>query len=154
HEPAALAATGARERGTRRMGRVDRLLPARAAAHALHARSPPRARAGLLRVRRIAPRRARAERCRRSGEPRQRAQPLQGEIVDPARGTLKRMQLSVLTWNIHKGFNSANSAFVLPRMRELIREAQVDMVLLQEVLGEHRAHARHIANWPQESQFE
>lgn len=64
------------------------------------------------------------------------------------------MKLSVLTWNIHKGFNSGNSAFVLPRMRELIREAEVDMVLLQEVLGEHRTHASRIANWPQESQFE
>jgi endonuclease/exonuclease/phosphatase family metal-dependent hydrolase len=64
------------------------------------------------------------------------------------------MQLSVMTWNIHKGFTSGNRAFVLPRMRELIRAAGVDMVLLQEVLGEHHVHAGHIANWPQESQFE
>jgi endonuclease/exonuclease/phosphatase family metal-dependent hydrolase len=64
------------------------------------------------------------------------------------------MQLSVMTWNIHKGFTSGNRAFVLPRMRELIREAQVDMVLLQEVLGEHNVHAGHITNWPKESQFE
>ncbi len=64
------------------------------------------------------------------------------------------MQLSVMTWNIHKGFTSGNRAFVLPRMRELIRAAGVDMVLLQEVLGEHRLHAGHIANWPTESQFE
>jgi endonuclease/exonuclease/phosphatase family metal-dependent hydrolase len=59
-----------------------------------------------------------------------------------------------MTWNIHKGFTSGNSAFVLPRMRELIRAADVDMVLLQEVQGEHRVHAGRIANWPQESQFE
>ncbi len=64
------------------------------------------------------------------------------------------MQLSILTWNIHKGFTSGNRAFVLPRMRELIRAAEVDMVLLQEVLGEHHTHAGRIANWPQESQFE
>ncbi|MEY4642742.1 MAG: hypothetical protein RLZZ227_2736 [Pseudomonadota bacterium] len=64
------------------------------------------------------------------------------------------MQLSVLTWNIHKGFNSGNRAFVLPRMRDLLRAADVDMVLLQEVLGEHQGHAGRIGNWPVESQFE
>lgn len=64
------------------------------------------------------------------------------------------MQLSVLTWNIHKGFTSGNSAFVLPRMRELIRAAEVDMALLQEVQGEHRGHAGRISNWPEAAQFE
>lgn len=64
------------------------------------------------------------------------------------------MQLSVLTWNIHKGFSGDNRRFVLPRMRELIRSADVDMVFLQEVLGEHRQHAKNIADWPEEPQFE
>lgn len=64
------------------------------------------------------------------------------------------MQLSVLTYNIHKGFTSGNSAFVLPRIRELLREADVDLVFLQEVLGEHAVHAKRISNWPSASQFE
>jgi endonuclease/exonuclease/phosphatase family metal-dependent hydrolase len=64
------------------------------------------------------------------------------------------MQLSVLTYNIHKGFSSDNRNFVLHRMRELLREADVDMALLQEVQGEHHGHAGRISNWPAASQFE
>lgn len=64
------------------------------------------------------------------------------------------MQFSVLTWNIHKGFSSGNGNFVLHRMRELLRELDVDMVFLQEVFGEHRGHAASIGNWPEASQFE
>lgn len=63
------------------------------------------------------------------------------------------MQLSILTYNIHKGFSS-NRNFVLHRMRDLIREADVDMVLLQEVQGLHHGHAASISNWPAASQFE
>jgi endonuclease/exonuclease/phosphatase family metal-dependent hydrolase len=64
------------------------------------------------------------------------------------------MQLSVLTWNIHKGFSSGNGSFVLHRMRELLREMNVDLVFLQEVFGEHRGHAARIHDWPEVSQFE
>ena len=64
------------------------------------------------------------------------------------------MQFSVLTWNIHKGFTGDNRRFVLPRMRELIRSADVDLVFLQEVTGEHRGHAQRIDNWPQTPHFE
>jgi endonuclease/exonuclease/phosphatase family metal-dependent hydrolase len=64
------------------------------------------------------------------------------------------MHLSILTWNIHKGFNSGNRHFVLPRMRELLRELDVDIVMLQEVQGEHETNSRRIRNWPDTSQFE
>ena len=64
------------------------------------------------------------------------------------------MQFSVLTWNIHKGFTGGNRHFVLPRMRELIRSADVDLVFLQEVTGEHQVHAQRIDNWPQTPHFE
>ncbi len=64
------------------------------------------------------------------------------------------MQLSLLTYNIHKGFNSNNRHFVLHRMREMIRAADVDMVLLQEVQGAHHVHAANIGDWPAASQFE
>ncbi len=64
------------------------------------------------------------------------------------------MQLSILTYNIHKGFTSGNSAFVLHKMRELLRAADVDLVFLQEVLGEHARHVKSISNWPAASQFE
>lgn len=64
------------------------------------------------------------------------------------------MQLSILTWNIHKGFSSGNRHFVLPTMREMLRELDVDIVILQEVQGEHQLHSRRIRNWPDTSQFE
>jgi endonuclease/exonuclease/phosphatase family metal-dependent hydrolase len=64
------------------------------------------------------------------------------------------MQLSILTWNIHKGFSARNRQFVLPTMRELLRELDVDIVMLQEVQGEHELNSRRIRNWPDTSQFE
>lgn len=64
------------------------------------------------------------------------------------------MRLSVLTYNIHKGFSSNNRQFVLHRIREQLREADVDLALLQEVTGEHRGHARRLSDWPDASQFE
>ncbi len=64
------------------------------------------------------------------------------------------MQLSVLTWNIHKGFSSNNRDFVLHRMREQLRAVDVDMVLLQEVQGVHHGRAATIGDWPSASQFE
>lgn len=64
------------------------------------------------------------------------------------------MQLSVLTYNIHKGFSSDNRNFVLHRMREQLREADVDLVFLQEVQGAHHGHATSISDWPEATQFE
>jgi endonuclease/exonuclease/phosphatase family metal-dependent hydrolase len=64
------------------------------------------------------------------------------------------MQLSVLTWNIHKGFTADRRSFVLHRMRELLRDSGVDLALLQEVQGEHRQHAGRIGNWPAQAHFE
>lgn len=64
------------------------------------------------------------------------------------------MIISALTYNIHKGFTRNNRQFVLHRMRDMLRELDVDIVLLQEVTGEHRQHADSIHNWPDASQFE
>jgi endonuclease/exonuclease/phosphatase family metal-dependent hydrolase len=60
----------------------------------------------------------------------------------------------LLTYNIHKGWSLLNRQFVLERMRLLIREAEADVVFLQEVQGEHRGHARSQRDWPAEPQFE
>ena len=64
------------------------------------------------------------------------------------------MQFSVLTYNIHKGFDSGGRQFVLHRMRELLRELNVDVALLQEVQGEHTMHSQRVRHWPDVSQFE
>lgn len=62
--------------------------------------------------------------------------------------------INVLTVNMHMGFNLLNRRFVLPELREAIRDVGADLVFLQEVLGEHARHARRHANWPQGPQYE
>lgn len=62
--------------------------------------------------------------------------------------------INVLTVNMHMGFNLLGRRFVLPELREAIRDVAADMVFLQEVLGEHEHHARRYADWPKGPQYE
>jgi len=62
--------------------------------------------------------------------------------------------LNVLTLNAHMGFSTSRRRFVLPALREAIREVSADLVFLQEVLGAHAHHARRHADWPAEPQYE
>ncbi len=62
--------------------------------------------------------------------------------------------LKVLSYNIHKGFRTGGKRFVLQEMRELLRTTRVDLVFLQEVIGENTAHAKSIDDWPETSQYE
>jgi endonuclease/exonuclease/phosphatase family metal-dependent hydrolase len=61
--------------------------------------------------------------------------------------------LRVLSYNIHKGF-SAGRAFTLEGIREAIELVHADLVLLQEVQGQHDGHGKKVKNWPNVSQFE
>lgn len=54
--------------------------------------------------------------------------------------------LRILSYNIHKGFTSFNSEFVLEKIRESIRKTDADLLCLQEVMG-----SNHL---PSQSQFE
>lgn len=62
--------------------------------------------------------------------------------------------LRVLTYNIHKGFNTGNKRFVLHQIREALVSANADLVFLQETQGEHKLKEQKIANWPELSQIE
>lgn len=62
--------------------------------------------------------------------------------------------LRVLTYNIHKGFNTGNQRFVLHQIREALVAADADLLFLQEMQGEHRHKEKKVANWPELSQFE
>ena len=64
------------------------------------------------------------------------------------------MEISLLTYNIHKGFKSGNRSFILHEIRELIRSTGVDLVFLQEVIGENTHHAEAVRDWPDQSQYE
>lgn len=59
-----------------------------------------------------------------------------------------------MTYNIHKGFTIGNRRFVLERIREELRRADVDIVFLQEIQGQHVVREKKIVDWPAESQFE
>lgn len=64
------------------------------------------------------------------------------------------LKLKVLSYNIHKGFSSTNLKWILREIRQSIRKTGADLVLLQEVLGQHDTHGKRIEEWPNEGQFE
>ena len=64
------------------------------------------------------------------------------------------LELNVLTANIHMGFSFTRRRFVLPELRQAIREVSADLVFLQEVLGEHSGHSLRHADWPQVPHYE
>ena len=60
--------------------------------------------------------------------------------------------ISVITYNIHKGFSQFNRRMMLHELREQLREQSPDIVFLQEVQGRNRRHAKRIDGWPQQPQ--
>jgi endonuclease/exonuclease/phosphatase family metal-dependent hydrolase len=64
------------------------------------------------------------------------------------------MKLRVLSYNIHKGFNTTGFKFTLHAIREALRETGADLMLLQEVVGENQKFQQSIENWPIQAQFE
>ena len=57
----------------------------------------------------------------------------------------KKQQLRICSYNIHKGFSSTNTRFLLDDIRHAIRTIDSDFVFLQEVMGEdlHEDDERH-----------
>jgi endonuclease/exonuclease/phosphatase family metal-dependent hydrolase len=64
------------------------------------------------------------------------------------------MNITVLTVNLHKGFGPLNRRFILPELRQAVREVSADIVFLQEVIGEHELHAEHVSGWPDSPHYE
>ena len=62
--------------------------------------------------------------------------------------------IKVLTYNVHKGFTTANLKFVLHRIREELHKTDADIIFLQEIQGKHAQRERAVAGWPLVSQFE
>ena len=62
--------------------------------------------------------------------------------------------ISMVTFNIHKGFGFISKQFNLQAIRNSLHELDCDLVFLQEVQGEHSKHQEKIEDWPQEGQFE
>lgn len=64
------------------------------------------------------------------------------------------MKIRVLSYNIHKGFTAYGSNFVLDKIKSAILAVKADLVLLQEVQGEHHVYREKISSWPKQTQFE
>lgn len=62
--------------------------------------------------------------------------------------------ISLITYNIHKGFGVGTVQFLLPKMREAIAGLNPDFVFLQEVQGQHKRREKRIDSWPDLPQFE
>lgn len=62
--------------------------------------------------------------------------------------------ISLITYNIHKGFGLGARRFLLPEMSEAISELSPDFVLLQEVQGRHKRREKSIDAWPEAPQSE
>lgn len=60
--------------------------------------------------------------------------------------------IRLLSFNIHKGFAAGGRRFTLPRLRQALQTVEADVVLLQEVQGEHRRKAAGHHDWPSEGQ--
>ncbi|HZR37505.1 MAG TPA: endonuclease/exonuclease/phosphatase family protein [Nevskia sp.] len=59
-----------------------------------------------------------------------------------------QVPIRILTVNTHKGFSWLNRRFVLPELRDALRQAAPDLVFLQEVVGEHELHRITQPSWP------
>lgn len=62
--------------------------------------------------------------------------------------------LSLITYNIHKGFGVGKLRFLLPEMRHALSGLNPDFVFLQEVQGLHHRRAKRIEAWPDLPQYE
>ncbi len=67
---------------------------------------------------------------------------------------MKSRQLSVVTYNIHKGFSQFNQHMMVHELREQLRALGADIIFLQEVQGMHSRHAQRFDNWPDGAQQE
>ena len=81
--------------------------------------------------------------------------PLADELTRVQRKQIAcKTMIKVLTYNIHKGFDRYNRDFVLHKIKDHLKNAEVDVVLLQEIQGRHLYHENQISSWPDVSQFE
>jgi endonuclease/exonuclease/phosphatase family metal-dependent hydrolase len=62
--------------------------------------------------------------------------------------------LTVVTYNIHKGFSALNRRLVVHEIRERLHALGADVVFLQEVQGAHQRHSRRHVSWPEAGQHE
>lgn len=65
---------------------------------------------------------------------------------------MQQRSISLITYNIHKGFGVGAVRFLLPEMRSALSELNPDFVFLQEVQGKHKRRAKRVNSWPDSPQ--
>lgn len=78
----------------------------------------------------------------------------QGALLKAASPLAGALSLRVLTVNTHKGFAALNRRFVLPELRDAVRQVDADIVFLQEVQGIHEGHSSRVLDWPPAPHYE
>jgi endonuclease/exonuclease/phosphatase family metal-dependent hydrolase len=66
----------------------------------------------------------------------------------------RKRDLTVVTYNIHKGLSTFNKRLVLHGIKEGLRALDADVAFLQEVQGKDDKNARRHVSWPDVSQHE
>ena len=66
----------------------------------------------------------------------------------------RKRNLTVVTYNIHKGLSQFNKRLVLHDIKERLKSLDADVAFLQEVQGKHEKNARRHVSWPEMSQHE
>lgn len=64
------------------------------------------------------------------------------------------MTIDVVTYNIHKGLSHFNRRMIIHEVRERLRGMNPDILMLQEVQGDHVRNAERFRNWPTKPQYE
>ena len=66
----------------------------------------------------------------------------------------RKQNLTVVTYNIHKGLSQFNKRLVLQDIKDGLRTLDADVAFLQEVQGKHDKNARRHVSWPKMAQHE
>ncbi len=64
------------------------------------------------------------------------------------------VSFSIVSYNIHKGFSASNRRFILPDIRQALTDLDPDLLLLQEIQGEHSHKSKKHEHWPDVDQAE
>jgi endonuclease/exonuclease/phosphatase family metal-dependent hydrolase len=64
------------------------------------------------------------------------------------------MSIDVVTYNIHKGLSHFNRRMIIHELRDRLRGMNPDILLLQEVQGDHAQNAERFRDWPAKPQYE
>lgn len=62
--------------------------------------------------------------------------------------------MRIVTINMHKGFTAFKRRLMLEDLRHALREADPDVLFLQEVVGRHQRHEETNEDWPPRPQYE